>query len=118
MKRNDWILISIVLILSSAGLLFHYFKNDSIDGRVIITVDKKEFGTYFLNEDQEIDINGTNTLVIQGGKADMVQADCPDGICVNQKAISKNGESIICLPNKITVTVKSQSKNDVDGVAF
>lgn len=49
----------------------------------------------------------TNTLVIKGGVADMTSADCPDHLCVKQKAISKEGESIICLPNKVVVTVKA-----------
>lgn len=59
----------------------------------------------------------TNTLVIKGGVADMTSADCPDHLCVKQKAISKEGESIICLPNKVVVTVKSDMKSDIDSIS-
>ncbi|MFR5116202.1 MAG: NusG domain II-containing protein [Eubacterium sp.] len=32
----------------------------------------------------------------------MISADCPDKLCVNQHAISSNGETIVCLPNKVS----------------
>ena len=48
---------------------------------------------------------------------DMTSADCPDHLCVKQKAISKEGESIICLPNKVVVTVKSDMKSDIDSIS-
>lgn len=75
-------------------------------------------GVYSLSEDREIEINGgTNTLKIRNGIADMTKADCPDKLCVNQKAVSKNGESIICLPNKVVVTVDSSENSEFDAVA-
>ena len=47
----------------------------------------------------------TNLLVIKDGKADVTEADCPDKLCVHQKAISKTNETIVCLPNKVVVQV-------------
>ena len=65
-----------------------------------------------------IELNhGSNVLQIKNGKADMVSADCPDQLCVNQKAISKNKESIICLPNKIIVEVDSHQNSQYDAVS-
>ena len=58
------------------------------------------FGSWPISEDRTVEIGDGNRLVIEDGKADMVWADCPDKLCVNQKAISREGESIICLPNK------------------
>ena len=36
----------------------------------------------------------------------MISADCPDKLCVHQHAISANGETIVCLPNKVVAEVK------------
>ena len=75
-------------------------------------------GVYSLSEDQDIEINGgTNRLKIRNSTADMTEADCPDKLCVNQRAVSKNGESIICLPNKVIVTVDSSENSEFDAVA-
>lgn len=75
-------------------------------------------GVYSLAEDRVIEINdGTNILKIRNGTADMAKANCPDKLCVNQRAISKNGESIICLPNEVVVTVDSSENSEFDAVA-
>ena len=47
----------------------------------------------------------------------MKEADCPDQICVRHKAISKSGESIVCLPHKVVVEISSEEEQDVDIVA-
>lgn len=82
-----------------------------------VTVDRK-VTSYSLHKDQTIRIEsqngGRNELVIENGSAYMKSADCPDQICVNHKAISKNGESIICLPHAVYVEVISDQKNDID----
>ena len=57
-----------------------------------------------------------NLLVIQDGKADVTEASCPDGICVNHRAISKQGQSIVCLPNKVVVEIENGEESDLDAV--
>lgn len=47
-----------------------------------------------------------NLLVIDGGAANMIQADCPDKICVGMPTISNEDECIVCMPNKVIVTVR------------
>lgn len=51
-----------------------------------------------------------NLWVIRDGSADMVAASCPDHICVKQHIISKQNESITCLPNKTVLTVTGGSE--------
>lgn len=117
MKKNDYILIAVIVIIAAAlFLIFGNIWNGSA-ATVEVTVNGKKSGTYSLAENQEIKINGTNVLVIRDGKADMVEADCPDKLCVRQKPISKEGESLICLPNKVIVTVAGGEKNELDAVA-
>lgn len=117
MKKNDYRLIA-VIILIAALLFFIWGKEAGREAAVVeVTVNGKKSGSYRLDSRQEIDINGTNMLVIRNGMADMTEADCPDKLCVNQKAISKNGESIVCLPNKVVVTVISGDGRELDEVA-
>ena len=46
----------------------------------------------------------------------MLDASCPDQLCVDQNEISFDKESIICLPNKVVLTVISDTESDVDGI--
>ena len=115
MRKNDLILIvSVVFIALSAFFVLNI--NSKVGETVIVSVDGKEYGTYDLTVDNVIDIDGTNTLVIKDNKAYMSDATCPDKLCVKQKAISKDNESIICLPNKIIVTVESSNQSDIDAI--
>lgn len=116
MKKNDYILIAIIIVVAVAGvILFSRYDNISSTS-IVVTVDGKLFGTYSLKKDQEIEINDTNYLIIRDGIADMIKANCPDQICVKQKPISKNNESIICLPNKVIVEVVGGEKTEFDAV--
>ena len=120
MKRNDWILAAGVIV--AAVLIFCVqlmvdLSFDKAQAVVLVTVKGEDFGAYRLNEDQTVDIDGTNTLVIKDGAVRIEKADCPDQVCVYHRGISRNGESIICLPNRVVVSVRSSEDSELDGVA-
>lgn len=117
LKKKDWALIAIVLCVAALAFLLHEMVGGSGAGKVVVKVAGEIEGIYDLSEDQEIEINGgTNILQIKGGKADMIEADCPDQLCVHQKAISKSQESIICLPNRVTAEIESAEGSEYDAV--
>lgn len=116
-SKKDWVLILVILCVAVIAFLLHEVIGAEGAGSVTIKVNGKIEGVYSLAEDKEIKINGgSNILVIKNQKADMIEADCPDKLCVDQKAISKNHESIICLPNKVVVEVESQENSQLDGI--
>ena len=53
--------------------------------------------------------NGTNTLVIEDRAAWMEDALCPDHICVDMGKIRYSGQSIVCLPNRVVVSIEGVS---------
>lgn len=116
MKKNDIMLAVIVLLIAGAGLLLYMGFGKQSAGTVTVTVDGALWGTYSLEKEQEIQIHNTNYLRIKDGQADMIEADCPDQICVNHKTISKNRETIVCLPNKVIVEVVGGREADMDSV--
>lgn len=117
MKRSDLILAGAVLAVAAVILAYQFFRQDSGEHLVEISVDGEHFGTYDLTDEQTIEIDDTNRVVIEDGAARMEWADCPDQICVNHRAVSKNGESIICLPNRVVITIVSPEESGLDAVA-
>lgn len=74
---------------------------------VVVKYENMVIGRYSLDENGEYELNGgKNVLKIEDGKAYMIYADCPDKLCVGQGKISTSEEDIICLPNRIFVTVE------------
>ncbi len=119
-ERNDRILI--IGIIGVAVLLSAFFllKGSSIGTTVVVTVDGEQYGRYSLLKEQVVQIGDTNTLVIHNHEADMLFAECPDQICVKHTPISGTDENIICLPNKVVVTIGDvygkQSESELDAV--
>ena len=117
--KNDVIFIGFLALFCIAVCVWVY-KGGAVEGsNIMITVDGKEYGTYSLLEEQTITIGEgetINIIEIKGGKAYMKEASCPDQLCVDQNEISFDKESIICLPNKVVITVISDVQSDVDGI--
>lgn len=112
--RNDIILIAAILLVAAVGLLYLFVFRSEGD-TVRVTVDGELYGVYSLSEDITEDIitgkdsSNFNRLIIRDGKAYVESASCPDGICVSHRPIYRNGESIVCLPNKVVVTVFTEN---------
>ena len=106
MKKNEFILIATFLVIFFLGIAVVNKIQTPKGTEVVVTVDGKEFGTYPLDREDDIAINETNHLVIKEGVANMIEANCPDKLCVVQKEISKMGETIVCLPNKVIIEVR------------
>lgn len=118
LTKKDIALIVVIVLIALLSFGMHELVGGKGAGCVTVKVAGEITGVYSLAEDREISINGgTNILKIHNGSADMIEADCPDKLCVNQKKISKNGESIICLPNKVVVTIDSNENSEFDAVA-
>ncbi len=121
MKKQDFILI--FALLAVAVVAFFVINNViSKDGaKVQVLVDGEIFYEYNLDENGEYQIKtdmGENTLVIEDGNAYVSDANCPDKLCVNQGKISKSGQSVICLPHKLVVTIVDEEGEtpEVDAV--
>ena len=88
---------------------------------VVITVSGEEYATLPLNENRELVIPGENgldnLLIIKDGYADIAEANCPDKICVHQRKIRYKGETIVCLPNRVVVSIEGGEEGDVDAVS-
>lgn len=116
-SKKDFIVI-VLLIVASILLCIIFYRLNSTEGlKVVVTINGDIYKEYSLSEDIvdniKIDDN-ENTLVIEQGKVYVSEADCKDKICVNHKAISNVGETIICLPHKLVVEIKGEEIAEYD----
>lgn len=106
-KRGDLYLIGgcllAALVLCGLWLLL---RQDG--GTVIVEQNGRETARYALGEDRTVRIEGAggyNTLVILGGEVWLMDADCPNLLCVKTGRIRYAGQSIVCLPHKLAVRI-------------
>lgn len=114
--RNDLLFITALLaVVAVAGACLFFLRGEG--NTVTIKVDGQVIGSYALSQERVVDIptdHGHNRLVIRGGEAVMESATCPDGICVAHHPIHRDGESIVCLPNKVVVSVTGEDEQAPD----
>ena len=117
MKKNDWLLAGGILAVCVIFFAVHFLRHREGEGQAVISVSGEEYAVYSLSADRTVSIGDTNRLIIENGTVKMEWADCPDQICVSHRQISRDGESIICLPNQVVVTIQSSNSSEIDGVA-
>ena len=102
---RDLCLIFALVILGLASLVI--MRSRGTEGAyAIVQVNGIEISRHSLHMEGTIPVNGgTNLLQIKGNRARLVDADCPDKLCVRQGWIQYTGQCITCLPNKLTVTI-------------
>ena len=81
--------------------------------------DGQEIARYALQEDRTVTIGEAdyNVLEIRDGQAAVIDANCGDHTCVRTGAVSRAGESIICLPHRLEIRITGGADSDVDIVA-
>ena len=115
-KRRDLALAAALLVL--AGLLWLIFRPSGQGGWAVVTVDGEEIGRYALNQERTVVIGEEdyNVLTIRDGTAAVTEANCGDHTCVRTGAISRTGETIICLPHHLVVQIVGGEPAEVDSV--
>ena len=119
-RPADAILIAGVLLV--AGVLFFRFSTRGSGATVQVEQNGKILYMVALSEVQEplrFSVNGECPVVIccENGSVSFERSECPDQLCVHQRAISKANETIVCLPHKVVVQVISDTESEFDSIA-
>ena len=122
MKKKDAVLGFSMILLAVFVLIAVGYAEHSDGNFAMITVNGSVYGTYSLDEDQEIEVkqgNNHNKICIMNGEVYMKEADCPDGYCMNQGKIKNSRQTIVCLPHKLVVEIienKENNQTEVDNI--
>lgn len=112
-------LLGAALLIVALCLFLVVNKLEKPGGMVTVKKEDKVIGVYSLDKDAEYEIKsfyGSNTLVIKDGKAWVKDSTCPDHLCENKGKVSKLGDTIICLPNAVFITITEGEASELDAV--
>ena len=122
-KKWDIILIAVLLAASFIPEGVFLLSGNSADRSgtyAVIYVDGKEYKTIPLSEHRGTDTfmvrteSGYNKVVVRDQAIGIVEADCPDKICIGEGFISQPGATTVCLPHKVLVEVRSSHDGEPD----
>ncbi|GMT48288.1 MAG: hypothetical protein IEMM0007_1854 [bacterium] len=113
----DWALFVALIILSLSGLFL--VKGLALSGNTAtIEVNGKLIYRLSLKEDRTIEVHGPigiTRVEVKAGKIRIVDSPCPNKLCVRQGWIKRG--AIICLPNRVVVTIGGDNTGEVDAIS-
>ena len=115
MRKKDFILIFVVSLIIAGAFGVNYFVNTKNVDSIEIYMDNKLYKTYDINDKEEIKIKskeGYNIVKIHDKGVEIIEASCPDKVCIHQGFITKSSESIVCLPNKVHIKITTEDNHE------
>lgn len=121
-----YVFIVIIVSLSFLGLRIMAKAHNrlavvvEVHGKVVESLDlfKEELEESPRDIRVDTDHDGYNIVRIQGGQVQIVEANCPDRLCVNSPPIKTPGQSIVCIPHRLIVRINGIREEDaVDDTA-
>ncbi len=111
--KNDLLLIAVILLV--ALICFIVFTVTSKQGDYVnVSVNGQVIKSFDLNKNTEFEIKTgendeqINFLVIENDYAYIKFSNCPDKICQHHLKIKNIGETIVCLPHKVVISIESE----------
>jgi hypothetical protein len=122
-KTRTWILIfsGLLLVSLAAWLLLPKLADKSStvgvyqDGKLLRTIDLSK-----VTETSTFSVTGaagTNVVEASPGSIRVIEAGCPDKICVKHGPLKTGGRPIICLPNRLVIKWLESQDAPYDAVA-
>jgi hypothetical protein len=117
-KKGDLAVVCALLLILVAFFAMKTLLPSTENGYAEITVNGQPYETVSLSDTRIFTIqtagNKSNTIEIKDGTIRVTDASCPDGLCIRQGGVHRKGESIVCLPNGVVITVKEGENGSVD----
>ncbi len=115
MKALDFIVIILVLFAGLSGII--YSLNGSGGDFIRITCPDGEY-RYSLSKDRVVRLKGAAgflTAEIKNGRVRVSESSCPFQVCRGRGWIYLSGDSIVCVPNRITIKITG-TRQDFDAI--
>ena len=106
-----WGLVLIALLLAACCSVLLLPKEEGPLAQV--SVDGVLVASLALDTDGELPLSDGSVVAIRDGAVSLQSATCPDRLCQGMGPISRGGESILCLPNRISIVIVAE---EVDGI--
>ncbi len=104
-------IVLIFFLLSIAVFMLVLIKDDISAKHVEISYHNKFMVSVPLNKDRIIDLDEGIVVEIKDGKVRMKESTCKNKYCVKQSW--SNRFPIICIPNEVSIVIKSKKKDEM-----
>lgn len=119
MKFFDYAAL-LAAVMLTVFFLISAFSKENASLEILIETDGREW-IYPIDIVKTQDFEGPvgHTIVnMDSGVVSIISSDCSEQICVQSGSISKSGQWIACMPNRLFVTIRGKKEGELDGEAY
>lgn len=116
MKIGDKFVIVFIIVSLLFGIFINYVLRRTQEKQLVILSDGEIFMKVPISDRTNLgpilvtSREGFLYVVVNEGKVKVIESTCKDKLCIKQGEISKVGESIVCLPNRISISIVGEDK--------
>ena len=111
LKKRDPLILLAVFLLAAAAWLFWRATASSEQNLAVITLDGAEIrridletepdGVFSLQQEYGVPVS----FEVKEGAIRFVDVDCPDHICEDEGFVSLEGQTAVCMPNRVALSI-------------
>jgi len=119
MKPGDWLILCLALLLVPLSWSMTQ-RNSGVMAAIEITVGDQPAVVYPIKDQRQITVAGDlgdSVVEIRDGRVRMISSSCNGKICILSGWHQHSGDNIVCLPNKVGVSLISNQER-FDGINF
>lgn len=109
----------VIVVLAVAALLsLVAMRRDAPASSFVIVTESGSTG-YPLDRTGEYTVSSagyTLTVAVENGSVRVTESDCPGGDCVQSGAITRVGQSIVCIPARVAIRMMGEAAYDADWI--
>jgi len=121
MRLADYFVVFIAVAVCAASAFFVY--GGAAEESTVLIEAQGESWEYPISANEEIHVKGVlgdTVIEIKDKKTHIISSPCQNKLCIAAGHISKAGEFLACLPNRVIVTIKGKkgAANGLDAVTW
>lgn len=108
------IILGLILCSFIPLAVFGFHRTSSPTQKAELSIDGKEIKTFYLDNQHSpytyryhTPDGAVNLIEIDGERIRVKEANCHDRVCIKSDWITHPGETIVCLPHKLVIEIKS-----------
>lgn len=112
---KDIVFSAAVILIALAAYFLMQGKDGG--GTAVVSCEGEAIAEIPLDKDGIYPLEGFDMeLTVKNGKICVSRSDCPDKICEKTGFISGSRQSIVCLPNRVSIRIITNTESDIDVV--
>ncbi len=113
-KSDRTLMLSVLIVAALSAAYFGFLRSRNVPVVVVITTERGEDARESLGGEQRtVTVTGPvgkSIVEFQDSKVHMLWSDCPDKICIKMGWISQPGQVVVCMPNKVVISVRENAR--------